>query len=281
MLDGGGVTTNAGTAWGHASGGLASGCAVPLALIARLEEIEVDTIEVADGQSVVQYRGSLMPLVKLETEYEAKTTGRQPILVFADHNRTMGLIVDEIVDIVEPRLIIELASDRDGIIGTAVIASKATEVIDAAHYLKKAFTNWFEEDHSAAYGAEARRHRVLLVDDSSFFRNLLTPVLATAGYEVTTVENPGVALELRESGVDFDIIVSDIEMPGMDGFSFAEEVRKDERWGQTPMVALSSHTAPADLARGRDVGFTDYVAKLDRDILLQSMSQMLSHGANA
>ena len=69
--------------------------AVPLALIARLEEIDVDTIETSDNELVVQYRGKLMPLVKLDGDYDAKTTGRQPVLVFADHNRSMGLIVDE------------------------------------------------------------------------------------------------------------------------------------------------------------------------------------------
>ena len=151
-------------------------------------------------------------------------------------------------------------------------------MVDATYYLKKAFGDWFEEDHAAAFGQDARRHRVLLVDDSSFFRNLLTPVLATAGYEVTTAADPDAALELREAGQDFDIIISDIEMPGMNGFAFAEEVRKDARWSQTPMVALSSHTAPADPERGRSVGFTDYVAKLDRDALLQSISHSLSQG---
>ena len=255
--------------------------AVPLALIARLEEIDVDTIETSDNELVVQYRGKLMPLVKLDGGYEAKTAGRQPVLVFADHNRSMGLIVDEIIDIVEQRLNIELASNRDGLIGTAVVANKATEVVDAAHYLRKAFGNWFEEEHAAAFGEDARQHRVLLVDDSSFFLNLLTPVLATAGYEVTTADNSEAALELREAGRAFDIIVSDIEMPGMNGFAFAEEVRKDARWSQTPMVALSSHTAPADLERGRSVGFTDYVAKLDRETLLQTMSHMLSQGGSA
>lgn len=95
---------------------------------------------------------------------------------------------------------------------------------------------------------------------------------------MTTAADPDAALELREAGQDFDIIISDIEMPGMNGFAFAEEVRKDARWSQTPMVALSSHTAPADLERGRSVGFTDYVAKLDRDALLQSISHSLSQG---
>ncbi|MCH8110476.1 MAG: chemotaxis protein CheW [Proteobacteria bacterium] len=252
--------------------------AVPLALIARLEELDIETIEVSDGEMVVQYRGSLMPLVKLNTDYEAKTEGRQPVLVFSDHERTMGLIVDEIVDIVEEQLNIELASSTPGLIGTAVVAGRATEVIDASHYLDKAFGDWFKANSSGAYGANGGRQRVLLVDDSAFFRNLLSPVLATAGYEVTTAEDAQTALRMREAGHGFDIIVSDIEMPGMSGFEFAEEVKGDKRWKQTPLVALSSHHTTEDVDRGRAAGFSDYVAKLDRSALLQSISQTLSQG---
>ncbi len=253
--------------------------AVPLALIARLEELEIDTIEASDGEMVVQYRGSLMPLVKLNTEYEAKTEGRQPVLVFSDHERTMGLIVDEIIDIVDEQLNVELASSTPGLIGTAVVAGRATEVIDATHYLDKAFGDWFKTNATGAYGANVSKQRVLLVDDSAFFRNLLSPVLATAGYEVTTAEDAQTALRMREAGHGFDIIVSDIEMPGMSGFEFAEEVRGDKRWQQTPLVALSSHHTTEDVDRGRAAGFSDYVAKLDRSALLQSISQTLSEGS--
>ena len=252
--------------------------AVPLALIARLEEIDVETIEVSDGERVVQYRGSLMPLVKLNADYEAKSEGRQPVLVFADHERTMGLIVDEIVDIVEEQLNIELASTASGLIGSAVVAGRATEVVDASHYLDKAFGDWFKTKSTGAFGTKDSVQSVLLVDDSSFFRNLLSPVLSTAGYEVTTAQDAQTALRMRDAGRDFDIIVSDIEMPGMSGFDFAEEVKGDNRWRETPLVALSSHHTSEDIDRGRTVGFVDHVAKLDRTALLQSISQTLSQG---
>ena len=84
------------------------------------------------------------------------------------------------------------------------------------------------------------------------------------------------ALALRESGQAFDVIISDIEMPGMSGFDFAEALKKNERWRDTPLVALSSHSSPKDIARGRKVGFDDYVAKFDRDALLQTLSDAFS-----
>jgi two-component system chemotaxis sensor kinase CheA len=107
---------------------------------------------------------------------------------------------------------------------------------------------------------------------------MLTPLLAVAGYSVTTAEDANAALKMRDNGEAFDVIISDIEMPGMSGFEFAEAVKNDERWHGTPIVALSSHTAKGDLDRGREVGFADYVAKFDRDALLNSLSQTLASG---
>ncbi len=249
--------------------------AVPLSLVARLEEIEVDTVEYSNGQSLVQYRGKLMPLVKIDDQCNLRESGRQPILVFADGDHSMGLVVDEIVDIVESKLDIELSASQAGYLGSAVIEGKATNVIDVGHYLSDAFADWFGAKDSASYGSEEGR-RLLLVDDSPFFRNMLTPLLEVAGYRVTVASNADEALALREEGVDFDCIVSDIEMPGMNGFELAEQVKSDSRWQETPIVALSSHASPQDMQRGRDVGFSDYVGKFDRDALLTTLSQTLA-----
>ena len=255
--------------------------AVPLALIARLEEIDVTQVENSNGKPVVQYRGKLMPLVATDPGYRMRESGRQPILVFADHDRSMGLVVDEIVDIVEENLEIELMADRPGLIGSAIVAGKATELIDAGHYLTQAYQDWFRAAGEAELGAKNKNKRVLLVDDSPFFRNLLTPLLSVAGYDVTTVESGDRALGLCEAGEEFDVIVSDIEMPGMNGFEFASAVRSAGRWQHTPLVALSSHATPRDLDRGRAAGFTDYVAKFDRDALLTTLSETLSNERGA
>ncbi|OUR75780.1 hybrid sensor histidine kinase/response regulator [Alphaproteobacteria bacterium 46_93_T64] len=255
--------------------------AVPLSLVARLEEVDIETIERTNDQMVVQYRGKIMPLVTMSDNATIVETGRQPILVFTDNDRTMGLVVDEIVDIVEDHLNVEMASSVEGMIGSAVIRGKATDIIDVGYYLQKCFGDWFGGGETAAFGSESSSQKILLVDDSPFFRNMLVPLLSVAGYEVSTAENPTEALEMREAGKEFDIIVSDIEMPGMDGFQFAEEVLKDERWAGTPIIALSSHTTPQDFDRGRQVGFSDYVAKFDRDALMNTLSQTLRAGGGA
>lgn len=249
---------------------------VPLALVARLEEIDRASIEYSDARPVVQYRGQLMPLIRMDGERTFEQEGRQPVIVFSDQGRTMGLAVNEIIDIVDERLDIELTAEQPGLVGTAVIAGKATDVIDTGYYLTQAFRDWFKREGADGYGGDGKAKRVLLVEDSPFFRHLLTPVLSVAGYEVTTAENGDAALRLMGEGRDFDIIVSDIEMPGMDGFTFAKACKSDERWRSTPIVALSSYTSAKDLERGREAGFADYVGKFDRDTLLQTMSQSLA-----
>ena len=107
------------------------------------------------------------------------------------------------------------------------------------------------------------------------FRNLLSPLLSVAGYAVTTVETADRALELYEEGRDFDVILSDIELPGMNGFEFAQAVRSSERWADIPLIALSAYTSIDHLQRGHDVGFDDYVGKFDRDTLLRTLENML------
>jgi two-component system, chemotaxis family, sensor kinase CheA len=244
--------------------------AVPLSLVTRLEEIDCKKIELCNGRHLVQYRGHLMPLVRVNDEVRVRTDGAQPLLVFSDNGHSMGLVVDEIVDIVEDKLDIEVSSDVPGVLGSAVIKGQATEILDVGYFLPLAFEDWF---HRKELNAEALTQALLLVDDSAFFRNMLTPVLKAAGYDVTAVGGAEDALALLKKGQQFEIIVSDIEMPGMNGFEFAEAVRGDPRTAKIPIIALSAVTAPATIERGRQAGFHDFVAKFDRQGLIAALKE--------
>jgi two-component system chemotaxis sensor kinase CheA len=194
----------------------------------------------------------------------------QPILVFADDGRAMGLVVDEIIDIVEEKLHIEVASNRDGILGSAVIKGQATEVIDVGHFLPMAFADWFSRREMRP---SSTAQSVLLVDDSAFFRNMLAPVLKAAGYRVRVATNAQEGLVALRSGQEFDAVLTDIEMPDMNGFEFAETIRADQRLNAVPIIALSSMISPAAIERGRQAGFHDYVAKFDRPGLIAALKE--------
>jgi two-component system chemotaxis sensor kinase CheA len=102
---------------------------------------------------------------------------------------------------------------------------------------------------------------------------MLAPVLKAAGYDVTTATGADEALARLKAGERFDVIVSDIEMPGMNGFEFAEAVRRDARTAQVPIIALSAVTSPATIERGRQAGFHDFVAKFDRPGLIAALKE--------
>lgn len=248
--------------------------AVPLGLVARLEDIPVERIEMSGGTPVVQYRGQLMPMVPIAGHWEAPASGRQAVLVFTEGQRSMGLMVDEILDVVEEPLVIQPGSDRLGYLGSAVVAERVTDVIDTVYWLSHAGGDWFRGDRKSS--ASNQKPRLLLIDDSNFFRHLVVPALSAAGFDVTAVESPAEALRLRDAGLAFEALISDIEMPEMDGLSFARNVRASGPWMRLPLVAFSSRAEPEDVARGREAGFTDYVAKYDRDALLSSLRECLS-----
>ena len=115
---------------------------------------------------------------------------------------------------------------------------------------------------------------MLLVDDAAFFRNMLAPVLKAAGYAVTR----GRRRRRRrwrccERGRRFDVVITDIEMPGMDGFELAAAVRADPRTADLPIIGLSSLVSAEAIERGSEVGLHDYVAKFDRQGLIAALKE--------
>ncbi|MBX6321391.1 MAG: chemotaxis protein CheW [Rhodospirillaceae bacterium] len=125
-------------------------CALPLAPVARVEEIRRAAIERADGRPVVQSRGQLLPLVPLDGDAPGERA-LQPVVVLSDGDRTVGLMVDAVIDIVEERLAIDRPSRRPGCLGSAILGGRTTDVIDAGHYLERAFPDGFGADETFAH----------------------------------------------------------------------------------------------------------------------------------
>ena len=243
--------------------------AVPLGLVARIESIAVAEITRNGGRDVMQYRGQLMPLINIERH---APQGSVPVLVFSDRGRSVGLIVAEIVDVVEEQLAIGLTAGRPGFLGTALIADRVTDVLDTGHWLQQGANDWFIDSQGTD------RQMVLVVEDSAFFRQLLVPMLSACGYLVTAVDSAAKALEMRDAASPdrFDAIISDVEMPGIDGLQFARLLKQDGPWRHTPLLALSSRANPADVSRGNAAGFDEYIGKFDRPALLEALRRQLS-----
>jgi len=109
--------------------------AVPLSLVSRIEEIDCRKIEIGDGRYIVKYRDELIPLRSFDDHVRVKKEGTQPILVFSEQRRSIGLLIDEIVDIAVEKLEVKIAGDRLGILGYALVRGTITEVIDVGFFL--------------------------------------------------------------------------------------------------------------------------------------------------
>jgi two-component system chemotaxis sensor kinase CheA len=130
--------------------------AVTLDTVSRIEEIDAAAIEHVGGRPVVQYRQQLMPLVMLGENQRFKTAGKQPLLVFTEQGQSLGIAVDEVVDIARDHVQLELAPKGDGLMGSAIVAGKATDLVDIRHYLARSKDNWFAGGDAAAAMEAAR-----------------------------------------------------------------------------------------------------------------------------
>lgn len=248
--------------------------AVPLELVSRLEEIQVKQIELSGKDPVIQYRGDLMRLTMLEG-YGLPETGSCEVIVFTYDNKTTGLVVDEIVDIVEAPLQVKLGSDIDAFIGSMVISGKTTDVVDVGYLLRDLIDEKSLKELQGEHQAD--QYRVMLVEDSIFFRKLTIPFLDDVGYNVVGFADAREALDaLLSNKHRFDVIVTDIEMPDMDGFMFSERVREHSRFDHMPIIAFTSTINQQFIKRSQQIGMNDVILKTDREALVQSIAKHLS-----
>jgi two-component system chemotaxis sensor kinase CheA len=245
--------------------------AVPLSLVTRLEEIEASTIEWPSGRPVVQYRGRLMPLVSCDEELAIKRQGMQSLLVFSDGDVSMGLAVAEIVDIVEDKLDVELLAERSDLVGSAVVRGRTTEIVNIAHYLPMVLETWARKDRR-----DGPDKSLLLVDSSTFFRDMLVPVLKASGYRVQTASTAQEAVRLLSNGLQVDVVVTDLELSGHSGFALVASLRADPHHSATPVIGLTVKPDPQQIALARKLKISEIVSKIDRRGLLSALAEISS-----
>lgn len=237
--------------------------AAPLANVSRIEEVAAHQIEWIDGRSVIQYRGRLMPIIGPDGEAANVWDGPQPrpLLVFSRDDRSVGLLANEIVDIVESVIETDMPAAGAGALGGLIIGGVATELIDVAYYWRRAFPDDpVRTDEMADRSATERAdpvpeavvatapppdpRRLLLVDQSPFSQLLLRPLLAQAGYEVIVAEDPVAALGLYEAGEQFQLIMADTSTPDS-ARKLAATLHRAAGWHRTPLLNLAIHGAGA------------------------------------
>ncbi|MEZ4653723.1 MAG: chemotaxis protein CheW [Candidatus Eisenbacteria bacterium] len=122
--------------------------AIPLSAVARLEEFSGSTIERTGRDEVVQYRGNILPLLRLSSVLPESGSSHEadpmPVVVYSEDDRSVGLVVDRIIDIVEESVVLQRRSGRSGVLGSAIIQGRVTDVLDVRGLICKADPSFFE-----------------------------------------------------------------------------------------------------------------------------------------
>ena len=253
---------------------------VALSLVERIEKIKFTDIEVVGGKKVVQYRGGTLPLFSLDevAQVQPFPTDKKhiDIIIFSISGKEVGLMTNPPIDAVETNAKVDTHSIKQpGIIGTCIIENTTTLMVDIFEIIKILNPDW--EEKTEDYQPEKNKTGILFAEDSDFFRNQVKGFLEDDGYYVFEAQDGSIAWDILESNHEkIDIIVTDLEMPVMDGFELTKKIKSDDRFSHYTVIALTSLAADKDVAKGKKVGIDDYQIKLDREKLLLSIHAYLN-----
>lgn len=251
---------------------------VPLNQVERVEKIKRHQIEEIGGRRVMQYRGGSLPLISIdEVASVMPLDDRDDLLVIVFHlaGKDVGLLAIGPIDAIEISADIDdVTLKQPGIMGSAIISGKTTMLVNIFEIMQISNPQWFE-DHAAYAEITADDivvPTILIVEDSNFFRNQVKGYMEEAGFNVLEGEDGVVAWNiLEEQSENIAMVVTDIEMPNMDGFTLTEKIKNHAKYKHLPVIALTTLAADEDVARGRAVGVDEYHIKLDKERLMESV----------
>jgi two-component system chemotaxis sensor kinase CheA len=275
--------------------------AIPLTVVSRLEEFDNDDFELSGEQKVIRYRDSLLPIFSLpkflhlpfESRVIEKT--KTPVVVIRRGDFLYGIEVEQIQDVVAlSSQIDQTVRDRPGILGTMVAGERVLVVVDILGMIDAVKTKLAIEvgaviphpgaqgERTDAFTEKRRDHRILVAEDSSFFRSYIKQVLTESGFKVETASDGADAWTTLENATPghYSLILSDIEMPVMDGLELATKISADTRFKHLPLVAITTRYSTADKESGKQAGFNLYLEKLNPERLIAALDELLSHNVN-
>ncbi len=256
--------------------------AIPLGLIERIERLNRHDIQQVGGKRTLTYRGKNLPLLGIEEVANVGPCRDKPNLyavVYRSQEREVGLLVSDLIDVIDSSTELDQLTHRQpGVFGSLLIDGKITLLLDIHGIARERL------GLPAPSSSESKQQTftVLIVEDSRFFRERVAEFCREAGYQILTAEDGLEGLEmLDQHASEVDLVITDIEMPRLDGFEFTSRLRADPRFKQIPVIAVTSMMGEEAEQRGHQVGITEYLIKLDRERIMDRLKYYLSGpGAN-
>ncbi len=259
--------------------------ALPLNQVLHIEKIRMCDLQSFGGIKVIQYRGGNLPVFSIDEIAKVRPLAVREhllVIVFMVAGRELGLLAIEPVDSVVTEAVANgSALKQPGIMGSIILNGKTTLLVDVLDLVRNLQPGWFSAVNSPGKLnsnelAIVKGETVLVVDDSNFFRNQIKSFIQQEGYQVVDAEDGEVAwLILQKLGQDISLVVTDMEMPRLDGFELTATIRKDERFSRIPIIAMTTLADDKDMARAKLAGVNEYQLKLDKEKLLDSISVLI------
>lgn len=234
--------------------------AIPLSCVSRMEEFHSSSFEYSGHQRVVRYRDSILKIISLNQMLNYPVNAEKEtvqIIVVNLNDQFFGVEVDQILDVLSTRsLLDESVCSHACIKGNLVTESEIIVVLDVERVIEEA------TERKASFSSQSGQRRILLVEDTYSIRENVTNMLQNEGYEVTAAADGIEALKkLVDFKFQFDLIISDIEMPRMNGYEFMKKVRSIDRMKKVPSIAFTANNSDKDLVQAKESGFNTFLEK--------------------
>ncbi len=251
--------------------------AVPLSLVSKVEIIDQVAIQRIGQRQFVQLEGRNILLVFLHEYLQLPALAPDKLYVFTTRikNFEVAVVASSIEESIHTRLNLDSPPMNESIVlGVTTLHERLTFVLDLFSLAEKVNPEVFK---SKAFSKPPTRNRLLVVDDTPFFRNLEKKYFESIGFEVSLAFNGQEALDmLLEKPRRFDLVVTDIVMPVMDGFGLLKNIRSHPELNHIPVIALTSFVQEDSQQRARDAGFAGYALKTNKETILEAVAHFMS-----
>ena len=249
--------------------------AIPLSSVLETVRVSQEEIYTVDGKSVLRLRNEVLSLVRLADIFKVdsvlESLNEVYVVIIGLAEQKIGVIVDYLIG--QEEVVIKslgyYLKGTEGIAGATVrgdgkitLIADVAAMMDMAKDVKVSVNNLVSQSAATKAKNSPSDYVVLAIDDSNTDRAIMKKCLKPLGVTVIEASNGLEGLEIVKNGDhDLDAVLVDIEMPRMDGYTFASEVRKYNRFKNLPLIAVTSRTSKTDRMRGVESGMTEYITK--------------------
>jgi two-component system chemotaxis sensor kinase CheA len=249
--------------------------ALALSWIRRIDSLDVKRIQMIAGSEYIEYRGEQMRLLRLENCLPVQKPNNYAaianIIIPKRSKIPVALLINRVVDTKSTVIKLENTSMKNsGILGSMLLDEKITLMLDLHSILEAGEPDSVEKLEINT--EKAKNKHILLVEDTPFFMKVIKECIEAGGYQVTTANNGREGLEALQQQ-DFDLVLSDIEMPLMDGREMVKNIRANSRWDKLPVIALTTLNDEHTIAEGKKAGFNEWLVKLDKELVLKTLAR--------